>query len=336
MKLALDAMGGDHAPKEIVAGALRALEQLGEDQLILLGDEPVVREHLGDPAVWEGRISLVHAPEVIGMDESPVEALRRKRNSSIALMAKMAANDEADVVISAGNTGACVAACQMRMRLLPGVIRPGILVIFPTINGPLAICDVGANVAPKPSHLHQYAAMGSLYMSEVFGVAEPTVGLMSIGEEDTKGNELIKKANQMLRDDDQIDFIGNVEAREVLNKPCDVIVCDGFVGNVILKMAEGIAEGLFRVIARELGRLKPHLVEEFKPIVQSIYALHDHSEYGGAPLLGVDGFCIICHGSSDARAIKNTILRARDLARTRINEKLSDWLQRMAVTEVEA
>ena len=336
MKLVLDAMGGDHAPDQIVKGALEVLDDLGEDRLVLVGDESRLQELLKARPDWQDYLSVVHAPEVIGMDESPVDALRRKRKSSIAMMAKMASDGEADVVISAGNTGACVASCQLRMRLLPGVLRPGILVIFPTMNGPVAICDVGANVTPKPVHLHQYAAMGCLYMQAVVGIQSPTVGLMSIGEEDTKGNDLIKKANQMLREDAHLEFIGNVEAREVLNKPCDVIVCDGFVGNVVLKMAEGIAEGLFRAVNHELTRLKPELVQEFKPIMQSVYAQHDHTEYGGAPLLGVDGFCIICHGASDARAIRNAILRARELAQTGINQKLVDWLQEIPVSELEA
>ncbi len=336
MRIALDAMGGDQAPHEIVAGALQALEELGDDDLILIGDEPQILELLGKPDVWEKKLSVAHAPEVIEMDEHPVESLRRKRKSSIAVMAKMAADGLADVAISAGNTGACVAGCQMRMRLLPGVHRPGILVVFPTINGPIAICDVGANVAPKPINLYQYALMGSLYMQQIFNLDAPTVGLVSVGQEDTKGNELIKKVNQMLREDDHLNFSGNIEAREFLNRPCDVIVCDGFVGNVILKFAEGLAEGLFRIISQELMKLKPELARQFKPIMQSVYAQHDHIEYGGAPLLGVDGTCIICHGASDARAVKNAVLRSRELVNTRINERITEWLASVPVSEVES
>ena len=336
MRIALDAMGGDHAPKEIVAGALQALDHLAsDDHIILIGDEAKVLSHLGDRKKWDGKISIQHASQTVDMDESPVESLRRKRDSSISVMAALAAKGEAEVAISAGNTGACVAACQMRMRLLPGVIRPGILVVFPTISGPIAICDVGANVAPKPSHLHQYALMTSLYMREVLGTNNPSVGLVSVGQENTKGNELIKMANQLLREDDRINFIGNVEAREFLNRPCDVVVCDGFVGNVILKFAEGMAESLFKVIVHELKKTKPHLIEEFKPIIDAVYASHDHSEYGGAPLMGVDGTCIICHGSSDARTIKNVILRARQQVHSCINKKIVESLQLQPVTEAE-
>jgi len=336
MRIALDAMGGDHAPAEIIAGALQSQEILdAEDELILIGDEAVIKKQLGDPGGWGERIRVEHAPEVIEMDESPVEALRRKRKSSISIMAKMAADGKADVAISAGNTGACVAGCQMRMRLLPGVMRPGILVVFPTFSGPVAVCDVGANIAPKPGHLHQYALMASLYMQEVMNIGEPTVGLVSIGQEDGKGNELVKKVNQLMRDDERIDFVGNVEAREFLNRPADVVICDGFVGNVILKFAEGLAEGLFRTIQHELAAQKPELVAHFKPIIESIYAKHDHTEYGGAPLLGVDGTCIICHGNSDARAIKSAIGCAKRQVETCINHRIVEELQRVPITEAE-
>jgi len=336
MRVALDAMGGDHAPKEIVAGALQALDHLSDDDhIILIGDESVVRSHLGNSDRWDGKISIEHASQVVAMDESPVGSLRRKRDSSLAIMTKLASEGQADVTISAGNTGAYVAACQMRMRLLPGVIRPGILVIFPTISGPIAICDVGANVAPKPAHLHQYALMASLYMQEVFDTVNPTVGLISIGQENIKGNELIKKVNQILREDDRLDFIGNVEPREFLNRPSDVVVCEGLVGNVILKLAEGMAESLFKVIMHELKEKKPNLIDQFRPIIEAVYARHDHSEYGGAPLLGVDGTCMICHGSSDARTIKNVILRTKRQVDRCINEKIVETLQMQPVTESE-
>lgn len=333
MRIAIDAMGGDNAPHEIVAGTLAAMDKVGDDELILIGDEPIMRSLLGDPARWEKHITLVHASEVILMDDPPVDALRKKRNSSISIMAKMGAEGLADVVISAGNTGACVAACQMRMRLLPGVQRPGILVVFPTFHGPVAVLDVGANIAPKASHLHQYAVMGTLHMRHTMKIDKPRVGLISIGQEDAKGNEMVKKVNQLLREDPQINFIGNVEPREVLNGPADVLICDGFVGNVILKLTEGLAEGLFKAIVDELSTLKPEMVEHFKPVIASLYAKHDYNEYGGAPLMGVDGICIICHGSSDARAIKNAILRARQQAQLGINQKIAELVATMPESE---
>ncbi|MBN1844844.1 MAG: phosphate acyltransferase PlsX [Sedimentisphaerales bacterium] len=335
MRIALDGMGGDRAPNVVVAGALQALGDLDDDTLILFGDEPVLRELLGPAQIWEKAIRIEHAPEVIGMDEQPVDALRRKRHSSIAVMAKHAAEQQVDVTISAGNTGAYVAACQMRLRPLPGVLRPGIMVVFPTFGGPVTVCDVGANIAPKPAHLYQYALMASLYAREVLSIENPSVGLISIGQEDAKGNELVRKTNQLLRDDERIRFVGNVETRDFLNRPADVIVCDGFVGNVILKLTEGLAEGLFKSIKRELSLEDPEFVHRIQPIIDRMYARHDYSEYGGAPLLGVDGTCIICHGSSDERAIKNAILRCRDQVKLGINKKIAAELQKVAVDDGE-
>ncbi|MBN2210249.1 MAG: phosphate acyltransferase PlsX [Sedimentisphaerales bacterium] len=333
MRIAIDAMGGDNAPDAIIAGCLKALDDINNDSLVLIGDEAVVKQKLGPADRWQKRIELVHAPESIPMDAPPVEGLRRMRNSSINIMSKLAAERSVDVVISAGNTGACVAACQMRMRLLPGVQRPGILVVLPTFQGPLTLLDVGANIAPKASHLHQYALMGAVFTRQVLNVANPRVGLISIGQEDAKGNELVKKVNQLLWDDPNVNFIGNVEPREVLNRPADVIVCDGFVGNVILKLTEGIAEGLFKAILAELAQIKPDMIEHFRPVINSLYAKHDYNEYGGAPLLGVDGICIICHGSSDPRAIRNAILRARQQAQLDINQKIAEQIASVPVDE---
>jgi len=344
MRIALDAMGGDEAPGEIIAGAVAALNSIDDnDQIILVGKEPVIKDHLERlsktatisaeaksvvnlPSLQK-RLKIVHAPEVVEMDESPVEAIRKKRKSSLAVMIQMAADGEADVLISAGNTGAFVAGSQMRMGKLPGVLRPGILVVFPTFGGPVAVCDVGANIAPKPSHLHQYAVMATIYMREVMHMKAPTVGLISIGQEDAKGNEIVRSANQMMRDDERLKFVGNVEPRDFLNHPADVLVCDGFVGNVILKLTEGLAEALFKTIAVELKRQKPDIIEHFKPIVESLYAKHDYIEYGGAPLLGINGTCIICHGSSNARAIERSILTVREQLRFDINRTISEQLQ---------
>jgi len=327
MRIAVDAMGGDFAPKAVIDGALQALEEMQGDEIVLFGDQDLVGEILGDPASYPAGLSLVHAPDVVAMDEPPVEALRRKRHSSINLMAKAAADGKVDATVSAGNTGAYVAASQMRMRLLRGVSRPGILVVFPTFAGPVTMCDVGANIAPKPTHLHQYALMASIYARDVVGVAEPTVGLVSIGQEDAKGNELIKKTNQLLREDSRINFIGNVETRDCMNRPADVVICDGFVGNVILKLTEGLAEGIFKSIKQELAQSEPALLAKFEPIMDRLYARHDYNEYGAAPLLGVDGTCMICHGSSDGRAIKNAIFRARQQVQLNINEKIAREVQ---------
>jgi len=329
MQIALEAMGGDHAPDSIIAGALEALGELnGDDELILFGDEAAIRNLLGDSDRWKNVIRIEHTSEVISMDEQPVEALKRKRKSSIAVMTKYAARNDIDVTISAGNTGAYIASCQMRLRPLPGVLRPGIMVVFPTFGGPVVVCDVGANIAPKSAHLHQYALMSQIYAQEILHIKNPTVGLISIGQEDAKGNELVKKTNQLLREDHRIQFIGNVETREFVNQPCDVVVCDGFVGNIILKLTEGLADGLFKTIKRELAKVDPKFAQQIQPVIDTLYAKHDYNEYGAAPLLGVDGTCMICHGSSDARAIKNAIKKARDQVKSNVNDKISQELQK--------
>ena len=323
MRIAVDAMGGDNAPKAIVEGALETIDHLEkDDHIILVGDTQRIQEILGGSDIDQDKISIVDAPETIEMHESPVDSLRKKPKSSISIMAKLAKEGKADIVLSAGNTGACVAACQMRMRLLPEVQRPGIMVTFPTLAGPIIICDVGANVAPKPLHLYQYGLMCDVYAREVIGTENPTLGLINIGEEESKGTGLAKEVNQMFRADDTLNFIGNIEPRELLNKPADILICDGFAGNIILKLTEGIAEAVFKFIGNEVAMQKPELLPQFAPIVEKIYKKHDYNEYGGAPLLGIDGISIICHGNSDRRTIKNAILAALKHGRLNINEKI--------------
>src|SRR3982751_3847917 len=285
-------MGGDNAPGAILQGCWDAAPLLEPDDVIfLVGDETVIREGLAAANLTPDkreRYRVVPTTEIIGMDDSPVEAIRNKPNSSIAVMCKMASKGEADVVISAGNTGACVAAAQLRMRTLPGVSRPGIAVILPTFYGPIVICDVGANISPKPRHLQQYAIMAAAYGQAVCGVESPRVGLLSIGEEDAKGTTIVKDARKLMRDEPLINFVGNVEGRDLFKGVCDVVVCDGFVGNIILKFTEGMAEGLLQTIVAGLQEADPALVEQFKPILKKIHVKHDWQEYGGAPLLGVN------------------------------------------------
>ena len=326
MRAAVDVMGGDHAPGEILKGCWEAAPLLeAGDVVFLVGDEKVIQEGLNasglEPAKRE-LFQIVPTTEVIAMDDSPVEAVRNKPNSSIAVMCKLASKGEAEVVISAGNTGACVAAAQLRMRNLPGVSRPGIAVILPTFHGPVVICDVGANISPKPKHLEQYALMAGAYARAVCGIENPRVGLMSIGEEDTKGTSTVKDARKLLRDEPQINFVGNVEGRDLFKGVVDVVVTDGFVGNIILKFTEGMAEGLFQTILAEIQEVAPQLLSEFKPVMKKVYAKHDWQDYGGAPLLGVGGYCLICHGKSEARAIKNAIRVGKQLVNSRVNETI--------------
>lgn len=326
MRAAIDVMGGDKAPAAILKGCWEAAPLLDAgDQILLIGDETAIREGLANSGLTAEKRALykvVPTTEVIEMDESPVEAVRSKPNSSISVMCKLAGKGEADVVISAGNTGACVAAAQLRMRLLPGVARPGIAVIFPTFHGPIVLCDVGANIAPQPRHLHQYAIMCSVYAQAVCNIANPRVGLLSIGEEDAKGTTIVKESRKLLRDEPQINFVGNVEGRDLFKGVVDVVVCDGFVGNIVLKFTEGMAEGLFQTIAAELQEYDPNLLEQFKPVMKKIYQKHDWQEFGGAPLLGVNGYCLICHGRSDSRAIKNAIRVGKQLSGSGINENI--------------
>jgi glycerol-3-phosphate acyltransferase PlsX len=329
MRIAVDAMGGDNAPAEIISGALESIELLGEDdKLILVGPKELIGPQLSSKRLREGVISVVDAPEVIGMEEAPIESLRRKRNSSIAIMAKMVKKDEADAVISAGNTGACVAAFQMRMRNLPGVNRPGIAVMFPTFEGPVTICDVGANIACKPINLYQYSVMASVYSRHLLGIKEPRVRLMSIGSEDAKGNEVVKKARELIKSDAKINFIGNIEGRDIFRGLCDVAVCEGFVGNVILKLTEGVVEGLFKAIKHELMTEKLRLAMKFKPVMTRIYRKYDYNEYGGALLLGVNGTALICHGSSTSRKIKNAIIASKKYYTQKVNDKIIEYLSR--------
>lgn len=337
MRVAIDAMGGDYAPDEIIAGALDAIELLDEtDELILVGPQQVIEARLSSLAYHKRAVSVVNAPDTIRMDEAPIESLRRKPKSSIAVVAKLAKRGQADAVISAGNTGACVAAFQMRMRNLPGVNRPGIAVVFPTIEGPVTICDVGANIACKPINLYQYGVMASAYSKNLLGIENPRVGLMSIGQEDAKGNEVVKKARELMKSDLNMNFVGNIEGRDIFRGICDVAVCEGFVGNVVLKLTEGLVDGLFRAIKHELMQEKPGLAMEFKPVIARIYGKYDYNEYGGALLLGVNGTALICHGSSRSRTIRNAILASKKYHTQRMNDKITECLSETCVRTADA
>lgn len=335
-------MGGDHAPDAILAGGLAAVELLSpEDRLVLIGDERVIREGLRQKGLsHDSRVQVEPTTQVIGMDESPVVALRTKPDSSIARMAELGKHrgspKHCEILISAGNTGACVAAAQMSLRRLPGVLRPGIAVTMPTFFGPVVLCDVGANPEPKPQHLYQYAIMASIYAQKVAGIVNPRVALLSIGGEEGKGNSLVKETARLIKSDPAINFIGNVEGRELLDHAADVVITEGFTGNVVIKLAEGLAAGLFKTIAHEIFQVDPALATRFEPVVKAIYKKHDYHEYGGAPLLGANGICIICHGSSEARTIKAAIKNALSYAQLAVNEGIVDALRKYATAEESA
>ena len=325
VRVAVDAMGSDHGPGTIVRGAVGALGEDQEIHLVFVGDEKLLHDELraADTGDHAGRIEIVHASEVIGMDEPPIEALRAKKDSSLVKMASLAAQKRVHAVLSAGNTGACAAVCQLQLKTLPCVSRPGIAVTIPSFHGPFVLCDVGANIKAKPRHLYEYAVMASIYAERVVGIAKPRVALISIGEESGKGTGLIKQTHELLSADERVNFVGNTEGRELFEDRCDVAICDGFVGNIVLKFVEGLAEGLFRTIAREFENEVPELRERFDGALERVWRRHDYSRYGGAPLLGLDGVCIICHGRSSEFAIRNAVLAARRFVREDFNSAIT-------------
>jgi glycerol-3-phosphate acyltransferase PlsX len=333
MRIGLDVMGGDNAPDAILNGSIDCLDRLEpSDTIVLVGDHAVIEKALADRGVADNRVEVVPATEVIAMDDSPVEAVRAKKDSSLVLLARMArrkAERPLDAMISAGNTGACVTAAQMYMRRLPGVHRPGVAVTIPTFGGPVVLIDVGANLEPKPHHLAQYGVMGEVYAKLSFGKQSPRVALMNVGGEEQKGTAFMKKVRDLLRNEKSIDFMGYIEGRSVFEGEADVVVSDGIVGNVMLKLAEGLSAGIFKVFSRELMQQDPDLAARLEPVVKSLWAKHDYHEYGGAPLLGVNGVCMISHGSSDARTIKNAILRSKQFIQSRVNEAITRRLGAM-------
>ena len=326
MRIGIDVMGGDNAPDEILKGCFAALPKLADlDRLVLIGDGDVIAEAVKERGIDPSKIEIVATTEVIGMDESPVEAVRTKKDSSIVQMARLASHkldNKLAAVISAGNTGACVAAAQLHMRRLDGVIRPGIAVTVPTFAGPILLIDVGANIEPKAAHLAQYGVMGSVYANKVLGIENPRVAIMNVGGEEQKGTQEVRDARDLLRATESLNFTGFVEGRGVFNGDADVVVTDGIVGNVMLKLAEGLSAGIFKALAKEVFAIDPTLAARLEPVVKSLYSKYDYHEYGGAPLLGVNGVCLISHGSSVARTIMNAIHRAHNFVDLGVNETI--------------
>jgi len=322
-RIALDAMGGDHAPLEIIKGALLAASEYPVD-ILLVGKEEVIREHLAAlGATLPRSIEVVDAREVVEMDEAAVSPIRRKRNSSIRVCANLVSEGRADAFVSAGNTGATWTSARLVMGMIEGVSRPALATVLPSVHGHTLLLDVGANVDAKPNHLREFAVMGHFYAQMIFGLAEPRVGLLSIGEEEGKGNELTKETFRVLKETG-LNFIGNAEGRDVYNGNADVIVCDGFIGNVVLKASEALGEFVSKTLKKEMKRSLPRMIGGFlaRSAFDGLKKRMDYSEYGGAPLLGVKGGCIVCHGRSNAKAIKNAIRVAREFAVNRIDEKI--------------
>lgn len=330
MQIAVDAMGGDQAPDIIIRGAVMATEVVGENvEILLVGDEAQVWERLSGYSYRDGSISVVHAPEVIGMNEPPAYALRKKKGSSIAVATRLQREGRVDALVSAGNTGAVMAASILELGRLEGVRRPAIASVFPSARGRCVVLDVGANAECKPIHLLQFGIMGSIYTQCVFGLDNPTVGLLNIGEESSKGNELTLEAHRLLAES-TLNFIGNVEGRDIFKGTADVVVCDGFVGNIILKFAESIIDMLMTALKEKVltdfrGKFGAFLL---RPAFEEFRKELDYQEYGGAPLLGIDGVCIICHGGSSAKAIMNAIKVAERMVCSQVNKHIKSQLRR--------
>ncbi|HKB06447.1 MAG TPA: phosphate acyltransferase PlsX [Gemmataceae bacterium] len=328
MRIALDAMGGDHAPGPVVAGALQAVAADPEVTVVLVGDKAQVEPLLPANGARD-RVELFHATQSVGMHESPVEGLKGKPDNSIARCWQLLVGKKVDAIVSAGNTGAMVAGGLLSRRFLKGVRRPGIATVMPTAKGPCAIIDVGANVHPRATHLYQYGVMGSIFARHILGKENPTVALMNIGEEEGKGHDLAVDAWNLLKAGLKERFVGNIEGRDIHRGAADVVVTDGFVGNVILKTSEGVFDFIMKTVAKEVVLPLPTDQAAAMKAFQALLARYDYSTFGGAPLLGVDGICIICHGSSKEVAIRNAIGVAAKNARLRLNERIVRELEAM-------
>ncbi|HVL40055.1 MAG TPA: phosphate acyltransferase PlsX [Fimbriimonadaceae bacterium] len=324
MSIALDAMGGDHAPREVVLGAVEACKEL-HSQLLLVGDPSEIERFLPSPS--PRNLHIHPASQVIGMDEKPTEALRKKKDSSIMVGADLVKTGKAKAFVSAGNTGACTAACLLSWRQIPGIHRPAIASLMPNKHGQFLLLDAGASPDVDPEHLVEFALMGRAYMERVVNRAHPKVHLLNIGEEEGKGNAFSKQAYLLLSKYPW--FAGNIEGKDMYAQPCDVVLCDAFVGNVVLKTSEGVAELIMSVIKENVpqGPFRA-LYWPVKKVLQPLRKQMDYAEVGGSPLLGLNGLCIICHGRSNARAIRNALLLAERAVEGNVVEAIGESVER--------
>jgi phosphate acyltransferase len=326
LRIALDAMGGELGPEEMVTGAIQAVAESDLD-VALIGDKDILNSVIQKLSLNSSRLEVIHASQSISMDESPFEAIRKKKDSSIAIAFEQVKNGQADAVVSAGNSGATMASAIRSLGRLENISRPGIASIFPTLKKPLVMMDVGANVDCRPQHLYQFGVMGAAFSKNLFQIKKPSIGLLSIGEEGGKGNVLVKSAHELFRKS-TLNFKGNVEGRDIFQGDVDVIVCDGFVGNVCLKVSEGLAEAINSMLRTEISKSfmakMGYLLarKAFKNFGKKV----DYAEYGGAPLLGINGTGIICHGRSNAKAIKNAIKVAAAMIRSKVNDHIIELL----------
>ncbi len=330
MKIALDAMGGDFGPPNLVAGAALALRDYSHiSKLFLVGDTVQIEAELRKLGCNDSRIEIVHSTQVVDMSDRAWSAVRRKKDSSVSRAVDLVKRGQANAIVSAGHTGAAVAASMIKLRTLPGIYRPGIAAVLPTETNVFVLMDAGANIDARPEHLLQYAFMGSVYSSHVLGYKNPTVGLISLGEEDVKGNEMTKEVFKLLKKS-SLNFVGNIEGRHLFEDPVEVVVCDGFVGNVILKTCESISVAIFQWLKHELSRTPMRRLGAFlaRESFRTIKDKTNYEEYGGSPLLGVNGICIIAHGSSTPLAIKNALRVAAESIEQQVNPHIIEEVQR--------
>ncbi len=330
MKIALDAMGGDFGPPNLVGGAALALREYRHiGKLFLVGDAPRLEAELKKHGCNDRRVEIVHSTQVVDMSDKAADAVRRKKDSSVSRAVDLVKQGAADAIVSAGHTGAAVAAATIKLRTLPGIDRPGIAALIPTEKNLFVLIDAGANTNCEPENLLQYGIMGAVYSRHVLGFKNPSVGLMSIGGEDMKGNELTKEAFKMLKKS-SLNFRGNVEGHDLFEDPVEVVVCDGFVGNVILKTCESIATAIFKWLKHELMRTAPRKAGAFlaRDAFRTIRKKTNYEEYGGMPLLGVNGICIIAHGASTPLAIKNALRVAAESVEHQLNPHIIEEVQR--------
>lgn len=326
MRVAVDGMGGDHSPSAVVEGCVQALEEFKDIEIYITGPEDVLKEAFSKFKYDKERVTFIDAKEVISTNEHPAMAVKKKKDSSLVKALRLVKDNECEAVISAGSTGAFLTGCTLIVGRIKGVERPALAPVMPGKNGPFMIIDAGANVDSKPSYLVQFAKMGEVYFKSVMDVNNPKVGLVNIGEEEEKGNDLTKATYKLLKEEKDINFIGNVEPREVSTGDVDVLVCDGFVGNTVLKMYEGVASTILSMIKSEVKSsfLAKLGVPFLAPALMNLKKKMDYKEYGGAPFLGVKGICVKAHGSSDAKAFKNAIRQARKFHENNLIGKLSE------------
>ncbi len=335
MKIALDMMGGDHAPENQLNAAAEILRNPKEPaRLVLVGDRDVILRGIEKRGVSPELADIVHAPEVVSMHEAPALAIRKKKYSSISVGMDLVKEGKADAIVSAGNTGAVVAASKLKLRTLEGIERPAIALIVPNTEGIGVMLDVGANSECKPSHFLQFAVMGRAYATHILGINNPLVGLMSIGEESSKGSDVIKQSHELLYEHN-VNFAGNIEPNNLFDGSVDVIVCDGFTGNVIIKTAESQMRALEKFLRKEIRKSLIAKISTFflRPVLARLKKKADYEAYGGAPLLGVKGVCIICHGMSSSLAIKNAIRVAEDFVEQKVNDYIEQEINNNKVFE---